>query len=75
VLRMAVPPTRPQLAELNRRFTDIVTSGVIRTVDPFPPERADGDVLDLPRLALRFDKTHYGRLRQLIDAVNGLVVA
>ena len=50
-----------------------MTSGVIRTVDPLPPERADDDVVDLPRLALRFDKVHYGRLRQLIDAVNALV--
>ena len=64
-----------QLADLNRRFADIVASGVIRTVDPLPPERADDDVVDLPRLALRFDKVHYGRLRQLIDAVNALVDA
>jgi uncharacterized protein (TIGR00730 family) len=73
VLRMAIQPDKSQIADLNRRFGDIVTSGVIRKVDPFPPERADGDVLDLPRLALRFDKVHYGRLRQLIDAVNQLV--
>ncbi len=73
VLRMAVAPDKAQLADLNRRFADIVTSGVIRTVDPLPPERSDGDVVDLPRLALRFDKMHYGRLRQLIDAVNQLV--
>jgi uncharacterized protein (TIGR00730 family) len=73
VLRMAIQPDKSQLADLNRRFADIVTSGVIRKVDPFPPERADDDVLDLPRLALRFDKVHYGRLRQLIDAVNQLI--
>ena len=75
VLRMAVHPDKAQLADLNRRFSDIVGSGVIRKIDPLPPERADGDVVDLPRLALRFDKVHYGRLRQLIDAVNELVDA
>ena len=73
VLRMAIHPDRTELSELNRRFADIVTSGVIRKVDPLPPERADGDVLDLARLAFRFDKIHYGRLRQLIDALNALV--
>ncbi len=73
VLRMSILPDKTQLADLNRRFADIVTSGVIRKVDPLPPERADGDVLDLPRLAFRFDKRHYGRLRQLIDAVNAVV--
>jgi hypothetical protein len=70
---MAIHPDKSQLADLNRRFADIVTSGVIRKVEPLPPERADGDVVDLPRLALRFDKVHYGRLRQLIDAVNRLL--
>ena len=30
--------------------------------------------LDLPRLALRFDKIHYGRLRQLIDALQPVPV-
>jgi hypothetical protein len=75
VLRMAILPDKAALAELNRRFADIVTSGVIRKVDPLPPERADGDMTDLPRLAFRFDKIHYGRLRQLIDAVNGLAGA
>ena len=73
VLRMAIHPDEGQLAELNRRFADIVTSGVIRKIDPLPPERSDHDLVDLPRLALRFDRVHYGRLRQLIDAVNSLV--
>jgi len=73
VLRMAVGPDPAQLTDINRRFADIVSTGVIRKVDPLPPERSDDDVVDLPRLALRFDKLHYGRLRQLIDAVNALV--
>ncbi len=73
VLRLAVAPDKVQLSDLNRRFADIVTSGVIRRIDPLPPERADDDVLDLPRIAFRFDKVHYGRLRHLIDAVNDLV--
>ena len=37
VLRMAVAPDREQLADLKRRFGDIVTSGAIRRVDPFRP--------------------------------------
>ncbi len=72
VVRLSTAPTRAELAELNRRFADIVTSGVIRHSKPLPPERHDHDVLGLPRLAFRFDKLHYGRLRQLIDALNRL---
>ncbi len=68
VLRLQVQPSKAELAELNRRFADIVARGHIRTTGPFPPERNDHP--ELPRLALRFDRLHYARLRQLIDAVN-----
>ena len=68
VLRVKVQPDKAELAELNRRFADIVLRGSIRTAGAFPPERDDHP--ELPRLALRFDRYHYARLRQLIDALN-----
>ena len=70
VLRMLVAPDREELAGLNRRFGDIVDHGVLRLTDPLPPERTGNDHLELPRVALRFDRVHYGRLRLLIDALN-----
>ena len=70
VLRLQVAPSKAELAGLNRRFADIVASGAIRAVAPFPPERSSNDHLELPRVALRFDKSHYARLRMLIDALN-----
>ena len=70
VLRLQVAPDKAELADLNRRFADIVTGGVIRRTKPLPPERSDRDHLELARVALRFDRIHYGRLRQLIDALN-----
>jgi hypothetical protein len=70
VLRMHRAPDKAHLADLNRRFADILAGGVIRQARPFPPERNDDDHLELDRLALRFDRIHYGRLRQLIDALN-----
>jgi uncharacterized protein (TIGR00730 family) len=72
VMRLLAGPDKAELVELNRRFGDIVATGVMRMSKPLPPERADSDHLDLDRLVFRFDKTHYGRLRQLIDAVNQL---
>jgi len=72
VLRLQVAPSAEQLAELNAEFADIVVSGRIRVASPFPPERSDNDQLELARVALRFDRVHYGRLRQLIDALNRL---
>ena len=70
VVRLQVMPTKAELAELNRRFSDIVVSGSIRPASPFPPERSGNDHLELPRVALRFDKLHFARLRALIDALN-----
>jgi uncharacterized protein (TIGR00730 family) len=70
VLRVQTAPSRAELAELNRRFADIVTRGTIRSATAFPPERSSNDHPELPRLALRFDKWHFARLRQLINAVN-----
>jgi hypothetical protein len=68
VLRLQVQPSKAEIADLNRRFADIVVRGNIRTAGTFPPERNDHP--ELPRLAFRFDRFHYARLRQLIDAVN-----
>jgi uncharacterized protein (TIGR00730 family) len=70
VLRLETAPTGAELAELNREFADIVASGSIRLASPFPPERSDNDQLGLARVALRFNRIHYGRLRRLIDALN-----
>ncbi len=68
VIRVQVQPSKAELAELNKRFGDIVLRGSIRTAGPFPPER--NDYPELPRLAFRFDRFHYARLRMLIDALN-----
>jgi hypothetical protein len=72
VLRLHRPPDRTELAALNGAFSDIVAHGRMRLSKPLSPERADRDHLDLARLVFRFDKLHYGRLRQLIDALNSL---
>ncbi|HTZ08319.1 MAG TPA: TIGR00730 family Rossman fold protein [Acidimicrobiales bacterium] len=73
VIRLRTLPGRAQLHALTDRFADIVVSGSIRHTKPLGPERSSHDHLELPRVALRFDRIHYGRLRQLIDALNALV--
>jgi hypothetical protein len=72
VLRLQRAPGEAALRGLTKQFADIVVSGTIREVAPLAPERAGNDLLDLPRVALRFDRLHYGRLRMLIDALNEL---
>jgi uncharacterized protein (TIGR00730 family) len=70
VLRVQQAPTRDQLAALNREFTDIVTRGEIEVIDATPEEIADDDHVDLARIAFRFDRHGWSRLRILIDRLN-----
>jgi len=70
VLRMRKAPDDTVLVELARDFADIIESGTIERIDATEAERRDDDHVDLDRLALRFDRHHWARLRQLIDALN-----
>ncbi len=72
VIRLRAAPTDDELATLSEEFRDIVVSGGLERAKPFPPEVAGDDHLDLPRIALRFDRRSMGRLRVLLDRLNGL---
>ncbi len=68
VIRVQHGITEDMLARLNREFRDIVTQGEIM---PSVPIRDDAEeVPELPRLRLWFDRINFGRLRQMIDAIN-----
>ncbi len=71
VLRMHRPPSDDQLVDLVERFGSYATDGAIVRADPSSVERSERDQLDLSRLSMRFNRRQPGRLRQLIDAVNG----
>lgn len=70
VLRLRRAVTDAELDALNDEFGDLVVSGAIERIRATEPERVDGDVPDLSRLALHFDRASYARLRRLIDRVN-----
>ncbi len=72
VLRLQTAPDDAALAELSRRFEGIISSGAIERCDPFPTEVQDDDVLDKERIVFLFDNASYGRLRELIDALNSI---
>jgi uncharacterized protein (TIGR00730 family) len=73
VLRMRTAPTPADLLALNRDFADIVVRGEIEAIDATPEEIADDDHVDLARIAFRFDRHGWARLRMLIDRLNGRV--
>src|ERR1700687_4313807 len=57
---------------LGEEFHDIVASGTIEQRAALSAEQDDLEILDLPRLVFRFDRMHFGRLRMLIDRINGV---
>ena len=70
VIRMRQRPSDDELETLNEEFADIVTHGRIEAAQASPAEVADHDHVDLARIRFRFDRTHWARLRRLIDAIN-----
>lgn len=72
VLRLRAEPTAAEVAQLDERFRDMLSTGRIERTAPLPIEVSDGDVLDLPRLVLHLDQRTVGGLFRLIDAINEL---
>jgi uncharacterized protein (TIGR00730 family) len=72
VLRLQHLPGDDDLARLNDEYADIIASGTIEPVEASTAEVADNDHVELQRLAFLFDKTHWSRLRQLINALNSV---
>ncbi len=71
VLRMLHAPDGSELAALNRDFADIVVRGEIEKIPTTAAEIDDDDHVDLERLAFRFDRKNWARIRELINRLNG----
>jgi uncharacterized protein (TIGR00730 family) len=70
VLRLKHAPPESAIAALNEDFGDIIVGEKIHVIPATPDEVEDQDQVELPRIAFGFDRRQYGRLRQLIDALN-----
>ena len=59
------------IKELKHNFSDILNSnGDICLSGPLPEEIDESDIHHLPRLVVDFNRLDFGRLRDLIDAIN-----
>ena len=68
VIRLQRAPDAAGLKFLARDFRDIyVPDGGLHVTGALPEE---GEYPDLPRLVFRFNRMNFGRLRQMIDALN-----
>src|SRR5437660_6051546 len=72
VIRLNHAPSETAVQAMNEDFADIVIGPEIKVIEPTPEELADDDHVDMSRIAFGFNRRDYGRLRQLIDVLNGL---
>jgi uncharacterized protein (TIGR00730 family) len=71
VLRLRTAPPPDEMQRINDEFADIVAEGAIEVSAASRDEVRDDDNLELDRIRLRFDRRQHGRLRQLVDRLNG----
>ena len=73
VLRLQQKPTPEQLAQITKDFSDIKVKGEFRVTGPLPVEKDEPTLDSLHRLVFVFNRREHGRLRMLINYLNGLV--
>ncbi len=72
VIRMRQPLTPEQVEEAQARFHDLAPDGAIVQGEALSPEHDEPELAPLPRLMFPYHRQEAGRLRQLIDWLNGL---
>jgi len=71
VLRLKTALSAATVTTLNKDFADLIDGAPIKSIKPTPEEIDDKDNLELARIAFGFNRRDYGRLRQLIEVLNG----
>ncbi|HEY4000322.1 MAG TPA: LOG family protein [Candidatus Xenobia bacterium] len=69
VVRLNPPRVEGLVQHINESFRDILRADAVESA-PLHAEADEPSLAHLPRLLLRFDRRHFGRLRQLIDSIN-----
>ena len=72
VMRLHRKPTEEQVAYINDNWPDIKRGGKFSVSTALPVERDEPALKDLHRLIFNFNRKDHGRLRMLIDYLNGL---
>src|SRR5438309_1972043 len=70
VLRICQPLSKSAIADLNKNFADLIREGAIVQGSALRQEKNEPEIWNLPRLILTPYRNNFGRLRQLIDAIN-----
>jgi uncharacterized protein (TIGR00730 family) len=71
VIRLSRPLSPAVLEKLNDRYADLLSGGRFKQSGPLAAEKDEPELAQLSRLVFRFNRGSFGRLRQLIDEING----
>ncbi len=72
MIRLRRELTKKEVERLNTDYADILRTGRIEPAPILPEEIDDAQLGSLFHIKLHFNRRHFGRLRQLIDSINGL---
>jgi hypothetical protein len=70
VLRLQGALSQQLVEQMNTEFDDVFASGKFVQSGALPEETGEPDIAHLPRLVFQPRRRNFGRLRQVIDAVN-----
>ena len=70
VIRLVSRLSDVAVVAIARDFRDITVTGGFVQRGALPEERDEPEIAHLPRLVFHFNRTNFGRLRQLIDRIN-----
>jgi hypothetical protein len=74
VIRLRQPLSPEFLGRINAQYADLLAGDQFRLSGPLPAEKDEPELAHLPRLVFRFNRSSFGRLRQLIDEINRCAV-
>ena len=70
IIRLNQALSKRAIADLNEKFADVLREGEIIQGAALREEKTEPDIWNLPRLIPTPYRDRFGRLRQLIDAIN-----
>jgi uncharacterized protein (TIGR00730 family) len=70
VIRLHRQLTPGAVEDLNKTFSDLFESAPLRTSRALKPEKNEPELSNMPRLVAGSHRRNFGRLRQLLDAIN-----
>ena len=73
VIRLSSNLTTPEMQKLKDMFHDLlIPGGDLYLSDPLPEEQNEPELNHLTRLVIDFNRKDFGRLRQMINAINDI---